>query len=439
MISPYLPKNERTAVPRFAPWPGAVTELASIDLEGACRKQTAPGEFLRGPLITLLAERVPARILLDRDGLVVRQLPVLHEEAAELVGRDVAVLVDRVRAKHRLLVLGLEHLVDDRGAVVTVCARTLHRVEHEAHGLVPVDGVRLRLTTAVLGLEVLEELLTFRRVVLRVDRADRDVRVLLRIGRHLRGEGVLRHAVRTEQLDVRLVRCPDVLVQLDAVRGRDAAEEERVSTARLDLRRESAVVRRLDVDALVADDLDAVHLGGITGGLGNARTVDLLVVGDEELRHAKLLHPGTLNGALDVVRGHDTRVGALAGRVVLARRTLAARARVLSQLERRVRRADLHEAGLVGDWNRDRGSARVELTDVADNRLVLRGLPRIARGLARIPLTRLGSRVIELLEADRAGSDLVVDLRQGEFLALHHVFGLLTIGCVERKARDELD
>src|SRR3954470_12287062 len=289
MISPYLPKNERTAVPRFAPWPGAVTELASIYLEGACRKQTAPGEFLRGPLITLLAERVPARILLDRDCLVVGQLPVLHEEASELVGRDVAVLVDRVRAKDRLLVLGLEHLVDDRLAIVALVARTLHRVEHEAHGLVPVDGVRLRLTTAVLGLEVLEELLTFGRVVLRVDRADRDVRVLLCIGGELARERGLRDAVRAEQLDAR-VGSPDVLVQLDAVRGRDAAEEEGVSTAGLDLRRESAVVRGLDVDALVACDSDAVHLRGVARGLGNAAAVDLLVVGDEDLLDTELLH-----------------------------------------------------------------------------------------------------------------------------------------------------
>src|SRR4051795_12119327 len=278
MISPYLPKNERTAVPRFAPWPGAVTELASIYLEGAWRKQTAPGEFLRGPLITLLAERVPARILLDRDGLVVRQLPVLHEEAAELVGRDVAVLVDRVRAKHRLLVLGLEHLVDDRLAIVALVARTLHRVEHEAHGLVPVDGVRLRLTTAVLGLEVLEELLTFGRVVLRVDRADRDVRVLLSVGRELAREGGLRDAIRAEQLDAR-VGCPNVLVQLDAVRRRDAAEEERVSTTGLDLRRKSAVVRRLDVDALVAGQRYAAHLRRVTGCLGNTGAVNLLVIG----------------------------------------------------------------------------------------------------------------------------------------------------------------
>src|SRR3954451_3146893 len=406
MISPYLPKNERTAVPRFAPWPGAVTELASIYLEGACRKQTAPGEFLRGPLITLLAERVPARILLDRDGLVVRQLPVLHEEATELVGRDVAVLVDRVRAKHRLLVLGLEHLVDDRLAIVALVARTLHRVEHEAHGLVPVDGVRLRLTTAVLGLEVLEELLTFGRVVLRVDRADRDVRVLLCVGRELARERGLRDAIRAEQLDAR-VGSPNVLVQLDAVRRGDAAEEERVSTTGLDLRRKGAVVRRLDVDALVAGDRDAVELRGISGGLGNACAVDLLVVGDEHLLHAKLLHPLALNGALDVVCGDDTRIRALAGRVVLARRTLATRAWVLGQLKRRVRRADLHQACLVRDRDRDRLGARVELTDVADDRLVLRGLTRIARRLARIPLTSLSSRVIELLEGDLAGSNRV--------------------------------
>src|SRR5215212_3639285 len=71
------------------------------------------------------------------------------------------------------------------------------------------------------------------------------------------------------------------------------------------------------------------------------------------LLHAELLHPLALDGALDVVGGDYAREGALAARVVLLRRALAARAWVLRQLQRRVRRADLHEVRLVGDRDRD--------------------------------------------------------------------------------------
>src|SRR3954454_19213396 len=108
-----------------------------------------------------------------------------------------------------------------------------------------------------------------------------------------------------------------------------------------------AVVRGLDVDAVVPRDLDAVQLGRVARGLGDSGAVNLLVVAEEHLLHAQLLHPLALDGALDVVGGHYAREGALAARVVLLGRALAARAWILRQLERRVRRADLHEVRLV--------------------------------------------------------------------------------------------
>jgi hypothetical protein len=122
----------------------------------------------------------------------------------------------------------------------------------------------------------------------------------------------------------------------------------------LTLRGQRAVVGRIDVDPVVADDLDAVLFRCVGRGLGDAGGVNLLVIRGVQLLDAQLLHPRALDGALDVVRRHDTRVRALAGRVVLARRALAARSRVLGQLERRVRRADLHQAGL----STNRGSRR---------------------------------------------------------------------------------
>src|SRR3954449_10088947 len=251
-ISPYLEKNERTG----PAMPGPLALMAAVE---ASIKKNGPRDYLPGAEFSLArAQRPAVAVLLDHHCLVEDQLAVLHQVATELVDGRIAVLVDRVGAEHALLALRLEHLLDDRRAVAALGTGALHRIEPEAHRLVAVDRVRLR-RTPVLGLEVGEELLAFRRVALRVDRRDRDVGVRLGAGRQLARERGLCHAVGAEQLDVRVARV-DVLVQLDAVRGRDAAEEEGVSTAGLDLLRERPVVRGLDVDAVVTDHLDAVQL-----------------------------------------------------------------------------------------------------------------------------------------------------------------------------------
>ena len=67
-----------------------------------------------------LAERPAVAVLLDQNGLVEDQLSTLDEVATELVDSRVAVLVDRVGAEDRLLVLGLEHLIDDRLTVAAL-------------------------------------------------------------------------------------------------------------------------------------------------------------------------------------------------------------------------------------------------------------------------------------------------------------------------------
>ncbi len=164
--------------------------------------------------------------------------------------------------------------------------------------------------------------------------------------------------------------------------GGDAAEEHGVRAGVSDLRRKRPVVRRLRVDRVRADDLDAVQLGRVGRRLGDTRAVHLLVVEDVQLLDALLGHPLGLRRSLDVVGGHDAPVGAVARRVVLLRRALVVRAGVLRQLERGVRRADLQEARLVGDRNRDRRGARVELADQRDRVVVVR------RPCARSPRSR---------------------------------------------------
>src|SRR4051812_23753604 len=234
MVAPARQSAEASAVAAETFFDGGPQPRAEIP--EPTRGFAGPGALIGKELA---AERAAVAVLLEGDRLVVGELAVLDEEPAELVGRDVAVLVDRVRAEDRLLALRLKDLVDDRLAVVAFVAGALHRTHQQAHRLVPVDRVRLGLPPAVLGLEVLEELLAFGRIVLGIDRADGDVRVLLRIRRQLARERGLRNAVRTEHLDPR-VSSPDVLVKLDPVRRRDAAEEEGIRAAGLDLLRGSS-------------------------------------------------------------------------------------------------------------------------------------------------------------------------------------------------------
>ena len=146
-------------------------------------------------------------------------------------------------------------------------------------------------------------------------------------------------------------------------------------------------------------------LGARRDLIGEALPVDLLVVQDVDLRAALVLLVGHLRRRLDVVGGHDAAVGALAGRVVLVRLALVG-ALGAGQADRRVGRRHLQDAGLVEDRQRDRGGARVELAEVGDRRLVLRGLAGVARGRARIPLARRRRGVVELLEGDRVVAGL---------------------------------
>ena len=81
---------------------------------------------------------------------------------------------------------------------------------------------------------------------------------------------------------------------------------------------ERLVARRLRIPRLEADDLDSERLGRVAGVRRDAETVGLLVVEDEQLRHPDVLEELRDGGALVRVVGHDARVVALAGRVVLS-------------------------------------------------------------------------------------------------------------------------
>src|SRR5215210_8307952 len=310
-----------------------------------------------------------AALCLDR--LHELQLAVL--DVVKTVGgqRGVAVLVDVVRTENAVTALRvLEQLRPDGLTVVGLVASGLERVEGQLHGLVAVDGVRVRLVHAVLRLEVLEELRGFLDALLlellRAERRDRhlgagaDVRrdaAFLRVGERRLGD-----AVRSVELARRACR-RHVLEHLDVVLAGHARADEAVG---LDLRRKRAVVRGVLVRSIVALNGQTDILRRALDVLRETRAVGGLVVEDVDGLAAVLLHDGRQGRALDRVRRDDARVRALLGRVVLVR-LAGLRARIVrGQSDVGVRRADLRDVRLVQDRQRDLRTTGVAPTEVED-------------------------------------------------------------------------
>ena len=163
--------------------------------------------------------------------------------------------------------------------------------------------------------------------------------------------------------------------------------------------------------------------------------VDLLVVEDVGARAALLLGEGGQRRALVGVLGQHARVGALAGRVVLVRLAGLGAGVVGGDADRGVARADLGDAGLVEDRQRDRRRAGVELADVADGRVVARDLERVGGRHARLPAALLGGRVVERLVLDRELAGLAAGLLERELRAVDRGLRLRPGRALQRQAR----
>ena len=197
-----------------------------------------------------------------------------------------------------------------------------------------------------------------------------------------------------------------ILHCLHAVRLDLAGVDEAV---RLDLRRQRPVVGRLRIDAVVALDLDALLRRDHHDVASEARAVRGLGVPDTHGRAAGLLGGRHERRSLDRVLRHDSRVRALAGRVVLVRLARLGARLVGGQADVRVRRADLRDPSLVEDRDRDLRDAGVVLADVADGVLVRDGLAGVLRRLALVGRAGRGERVVEPLVLDRVLADLAAD------------------------------
>src|SRR5215218_1129813 len=347
-MRPYLLAASRSVSERR--WRGSAMAVVVLIREGenrVCRGGGARGSS-RPPLC--LWRGVLADVRLDLLG--VRRLSVLDDVQAVVRQRRVAVGIDRVGAEHALAILRRQQRRGDRLAVVGLVTGALERVEGEGHRLVAVDRVRIDGLRLVLGLVLLEDRRGARQV-LRAQRRDRRLRAsadaggnaaLLRVGERLLGDAV--GAVELHGL----VGGGDVLVDLDAVLTGDAGPHEAVG---LDLRRDRAVVRRVLVGALLVLDRQAACLGGLLDVASQTGAVHGLVVPQRGGLAAVLLHDADQRGALDLVARHDAGVRALAGRVVLVRLAGLGAGLVRRQTDVRVRRADLRDAGLVEDRQRD--------------------------------------------------------------------------------------
>ena len=361
-----------------------------------------------------------------------RELSAFDSVSAVVGQRGVAVLVDVVRAEHRLPALDLEELVHHGLAVVALVAGVLDRLERDAHGLIAVDRVGLRVL-AVLGLELREEVLRRRRVLLRIQRRVGDEDVLLHLGPQLLAEGRLCDAVGAEHLDVR-VRGLDVLEHLDTLVLGDAAEEETIGARGLDLRRKGAEVRGLGVDAVVAGDLEALLSADLLDLVGEALSVDLLVVQDVDLLDALVLHVGRLRGRLDVIGGHDTGERLRAGRLVLRRLALLGTFRT-RQADVGVRRRDHQDPGLVEQRRGNCRSPRVELAEIRDRLLVADRLAGVLGDLAGLPLAGRRSGVVKRDVLNREIAGLTAGLLQGQLLPADDILGLRPRIALQRKRR----
>src|SRR5215210_3398686 len=430
-MRPYVPMNARSRSPFTAGLAG--TDAASMVVELLRTPRAGGGKLFRPRPIQRQEACLVGRCL---DGLVELQLATLDRVDAVVRQRRVAVLVERVRAEHALAVLRLEDRLEH--VLLLAGAGALDRVQRQAHGLVAVDGVRVRGLVAVLLLEVGEELLALLRVLVRGQRGDGhlDARgdvggdaALLRVR-----EAGLGDAVRAVELRVRQGR-REVLVDLHRVVGGDARVHHAVRAGALGLGGQRAVVRRVLVDRLVGDDLEALLLRGVLDVPREAGPVDLLVVQDLHLGAAILLHERRERGALNGVLRDDAGVRALAARVVLVRLAGLGAGLVGVEAHGRVGRGDLRDARLVEDRDRDRGAARVELADVDGGRIVLRRLAGVGGDRLRSPRAGLGGRVVEGLVVDRDVAGLAAGLLERQLDAVHHGRRLRTRRALQRKGR----
>jgi hypothetical protein len=189
----------------------------------------------------------------------------------------------------------------------------------------------------------------------------------------------------------------------------------------------------------VPDDLEADFLSGALERVGDTLPVLLLVVEDEDLGDAEVvLEERCVRLPLEVVRGHDARVVARAGRVVLLRLALLGTGARVREPDRGVRRADHRDARLVQDRDLDRGTAGVVRSDHAHDGLVL-GVHAGVGGTERlVPCTLGRRRVVERLELDREVARLVVGVLEYEPNRVVHLCGLLAVRALKRQVGDDL-
>ena len=253
-----------------------------------------------------------------------------------------------------------------------------------------------------------------------------------------------REAVRCEQLDVAVVRAEHgdlVLDHLGAVLVDQAAEEDRVGVGAADLPEERLVARRLRIPGLEAGDLDPDGLRGVPEVRRDAEAVGLLVVQDVDARDALLLGELGHGRALVRVMRDDAGVVAAARGVVLVRLGRVATGPALGEADVRVRGRDHRDAAarsLVQHRDLDRGAARVERADDADDLLVAGIGLRVRRALARVPLARLSGRVVARLVGDVVVAGLEVRLLEEVADRLHDLDRLRTRRALEREVgRDQ--
>src|SRR5579859_61569 len=377
----------------------------------------------------------------DRVRIVERA--ILDDSPTHRGDRGVARVGEAPRAQGTAVILGVEDGVANRRAILFIGLP--NGVQRDLHRLVAVASIRLWFRIELL-LVILVPRRTCAGELAWRNTTEGDVCPFSRWAGRI-DERLFIDAIGTHQFEVVAESRAQVDPQLAGVVLGDAPKVDDVGTALANLLGQGAIIAGLAVDPLgTADHLDAGLRGRVGIDQGQAVSVQLGVVQDVGLGGANGLGPSGCRGALDLIRGDDTGVIALAVRVVDVWLVRLDRAfDLLGQTWVGIGRRDHAQILGAQDRNRDFRGAGVERADVhhdvgiVDRRVGVFGL------FGRIPGALSRGRIVHILIDDRGAANFGANTVSGPIFAQSHLeriderVSLTLVAARARQAGNDLD
>ena len=173
--------------------------------------------------------------------------------------------------------------------------------------------------------------------------------------------------------------------------------------------------------------------------LHEAVALEALVAEQEHAPGAEAAGPPRRRRGLHVIGGDDAGEGPGRRGIELVRLPLLGAGQELRQTDRRRAGADLHEPRFVGDRERDRGRAGVELPDVGDRAGVLHRLARVLGRLVRIPADSVAARrrVVGGREVHLVVAHPAAGVAQRQLLGVDDALRLVGARALKREAGED--